>query len=437
MSTIRSDVLVLGSSLGGLVAATYLARAGMRVVLVEEDVKRPAVMREPFLLSGLESGGRILRVLHELALPLIERRQIERTPLALQVVLPEGWVDVPQGAAALARELEAHGLARSAVAREWLAAVEARAARARSQLWESPQPARGRTRQLLRRAAPEASVRADLPWIPESLEAFVAAQLAALSTLEPPGPGPAPALLLHSLREGGFEMPDAETGFRSLFQRRLPTLHGEILRTQSLQITTERGEIGAEIDHGRLFARSLVVAAPRAPLRQALSEHGRPPDWLSPNPAPRETPRRLYRVESGSLPVGLARRVIRADGAGGNDPHWMARHRDARNPGTEWLVFSGPGASGLSPKDPLGELAPFSAATILPADPGTTPRWDRDADELRFARATSRVCLAQRPPVVGVGPELAPALGFEGEILCARRIALWLAERLGARRRMA
>ena len=78
MTTIRSDVLVLGSTLGGLVAANYLARAGLRVVLLEEEVqtKRSSLLREPFLLSGLESSGRIMRVLRELALPLIEQREI-------------------------------------------------------------------------------------------------------------------------------------------------------------------------------------------------------------------------------------------------------------------------------------------------------------------------------------------------------------------------
>ena len=54
MTTIRSDVLVLGSTLGGLIAATYLARAGLRVTLFEEDThdKRLGLLREPFLLTG-------------------------------------------------------------------------------------------------------------------------------------------------------------------------------------------------------------------------------------------------------------------------------------------------------------------------------------------------------------------------------------------------
>jgi hypothetical protein len=41
------------------------------------------------------------------------------------------------------------------------------------------------------------------------------------------------------------------------------------------------------------------------------------------------------------------------------------------------------------------------------------------------------------PPVVAVGAELAPGLGFEAELLLARQAALRLAERLGARRGLA
>ena len=85
MTTIRSDVLVLGSTLGGLVAANYLARAGLRVVLLEEEVhaKRPTLLRDPFMLSGLASGGPVMRVLRELALPLIEQREIQRSDVSL------------------------------------------------------------------------------------------------------------------------------------------------------------------------------------------------------------------------------------------------------------------------------------------------------------------------------------------------------------------
>ena len=96
MTTVRSDVLVLGSTLGGLVAATYLARLGLHVVLLEEaaHAKRPTLLREPFLLSGLESSGRVMRVLRELALPLIEQPSGRIVPPLCVMVLPlgvEGW----------------------------------------------------------------------------------------------------------------------------------------------------------------------------------------------------------------------------------------------------------------------------------------------------------------------------------------------------------
>ena len=72
MTTLRADadVIVLGSTLGGLVAGSYLARAGLRVVLLEEEAhrKRPGLLREPFLLPGLGRGGTVRRVIQELGL---------------------------------------------------------------------------------------------------------------------------------------------------------------------------------------------------------------------------------------------------------------------------------------------------------------------------------------------------------------------------------
>ena len=109
MTTLRCDVLVLGSSLGGLVAATYLARSGLRTVLIEEDAlaKRPPLLREPFVLSGVEIDGPAHRVFRELALPLIEQRRIAQRSVALQVLLPHARLDVHAGRRDLARELAA------------------------------------------------------------------------------------------------------------------------------------------------------------------------------------------------------------------------------------------------------------------------------------------------------------------------------------------
>ena len=63
MTTLRadSDVLILGSPLGGLVAGSYLARAGLRVVLVDGAAhgKRPAILRDPFPVPGPARHGAV------------------------------------------------------------------------------------------------------------------------------------------------------------------------------------------------------------------------------------------------------------------------------------------------------------------------------------------------------------------------------------------
>ncbi len=440
MTTIRSDVLVLGSTLGGLVAANYLARAGLRAVLLEEEgqAMRPALLREPFMLSGLASEGPVMRVLRELALPLIEQREIRRSDVALQVILPEARIDVARGRAALARELEAHGLGDAKAVGGWLEAVDAQATRSQAELWEDPVRPRGRgiARLLPESDAAHTPSQVGLPPAPDGLDAFVQAQLAALSGVESASRLPAPALLLHMTREGAFSMPHAKIPFMELFRRRLATLHGEIRPLGSFSLALDRTDVGLELPRGRLFGRALVIAVPREPLRRFLMNFGPAPVWLKRSRQPHAMSHRIFRAERRALPPGMAERVIRADGSSPRELHWFARQPDAEDKKIEWLVFFGPGARGLPDHHPLGSLAPFSAPGIMPVDPGPTPSWDLDASGLRFQDPVIPATVRQRPLVVTVGPELAPGLGFEGELLGARRVALWLAERLGARRRL-
>ena len=439
VTTLHSDVLVLGSTLGGLIAANYLARTGLRVVLLEEEVqaKRPALLREPFLLSGLGPGGPVRRVLRELALPLIEQREIRRGELALQVLLPGTRIDVGRGRAALARELEAHGFADAEVLRAWLDAVDAEAATTHAELWQEAAQRRGRG---ISRLLPEPNrepltTSRRLPAPPNGLGEFVAAQLAALSALDSSQPLPAPALLLHMTREGAFRMPHAEAPFLGLFRRRLETLYGEIRPIGAFGLVMDRKDVGLELPRGRLLARALVIAVPHEPLRAFLAKTGSPPAWLRPSPPPLEAPIRIFRAERDALPQGMAERVIRADGTTGEPIHWLARSPDPSDRRIEWLVAFGPGAQHLPARRPLGELAPLAGGGIVAVDPGPTPAWDLDASGLRFLSAGTSPWLRQSPPVVTVGPELAPGLGFEGELLGARQVARSLAERLGARPR--
>ena len=192
MATVRSDVLVLGGTLGGLVAATYLARTGLRVVLIEEDaqVKRPALLREPFLLPGLASDGSLAKVLRELALPLLEQREFVRDRISLQVVLPDARVDVASSDEEFAIELDRFGLAKPEEVLPWLDAVGEEANRARHTLWEEPsQPERsGWTRYMPTRTQALPRVRAALPPAPGDLDALCQA-LDGVGTLGPPEVG--------------------------------------------------------------------------------------------------------------------------------------------------------------------------------------------------------------------------------------------------------
>jgi len=436
MTTLRSDVLVLGSSLGGLVAATYLARSGLRTVLIEEDslAKRPPLLREPFALSGLASEGPGHRVLRELALPLIEQRRVAQRPVALQVLLPDARLDVTAGRRDLARELAAFGVCDPAAAQAFLEGVDARGDELRAKLVDGDVGEAPLVQRLLARSGRNGSADPSLGPVPDGLGPFLSALLAALSRLAPESaPGRDAALLVRGTRDGGFFMPDAGAPFLDLFRRRLLTLHGEIKAVGDFQLVTERGDLGIELPRGRLFARGVVLAAPLELIRRVSAAAGSAPRWLTPRTPPIDVPVRLFRAEADSLPVGLAARAVVAPGPA-EELHWLARYADPVQEAVEWLLVAGPGAAALPPEQPLGQLNPFPGSGIVPIDLGPAPRWDRDAADHRFLEPRAESALRAKPPVYAVGPEVAPGLGFEGELLLARQAALRLAERLGAKR---
>src|SRR5258706_3021594 len=231
MTTLRSDVLVIGSSLGGLVAATYLARSGLRTVLIEEDAlaKRPPLLREPFALSGLEIDGPAHRVFRELALPLIEQRRVAQRSVALQVLLPRARLDIHAGRRDLARELDAFQVCDPAAAQAFFEAIDVRGDELRARLvdgdaGDSNAPL---VQRLLSLGGRNGSAEASLGPLPDGLAPGGGGLLAALSRLTPESPPrPDAAMLLRGTRGGGFFMPHAGAPLLGLFPRPFPPPHG-------------------------------------------------------------------------------------------------------------------------------------------------------------------------------------------------------------------
>jgi hypothetical protein len=437
VSTIsHCDVLVLGSSRGGWIAGTYLARAGLRVVLFEEEclAKRPPVLREPFVATGLDTGAPVQRVLRELALPLIEQRRLARDPVPVQVLLPSARIDTRVGRKELAAELADFGLCDAALAERWLELVDDAGAEASRRCFDGARHPSNPPlmRRLVERSQREAPLAARLPSDPpRDLAPFVNGLLGVLGYRTEGAPLEAPALLLHTLRAGGFLMPDASEPFSDLLRRRLGALHGEVRPLGSFEIVQDRHEIGVETPRGRVLARALVIAAPRELVSRAIEQGGASaPRWLRGAPPPAELPVRLFRADREQIPVGLSARAVIAR-EDGSVRYWLALHADPDDPKTAWLVAAGPEAGLLPADNPLRDVNPFPGNGIVAADPGPAPTWDRDASELRFPAPRLESWLRPRPPVIAVGPEIEPGLGFEGEVLRAREAALRLVERLG------
>jgi hypothetical protein len=228
----RWDVLVLGSSLGGLAAAVRLGRGGLRVCVVEEEAasRLPIFMREPFLLPGVTGGEPLDRALRELGLPSIERRDLEAEPLAFQVLLPDARVEVGRPAL-LASELVSWGLAKPDEAEDLIEALAESGAEAARRLsgfdWIRPSGLRRLTRA---RREPEpfgplpASIGSPGPRLAPLLQAWARSSSELARGTPPPE---ALARLLASSLAGGARFQRPQMGLRTLLHQRIEALHGD------------------------------------------------------------------------------------------------------------------------------------------------------------------------------------------------------------------
>jgi hypothetical protein len=439
MTTIASDLLVVGSSLGGIVTAVYAARAGLRVTLLEEDTiaKQPPLLREPFLFGETGKTGPLDQVLREVGTSPVERRHLARDEPAVQVVLPEARIDLGGGLLPVATELERYGLAKREEAERWLTKVYDRGDGARAALAPPSGPPRRPqhwSRRSTRLFAGRRIAVPDFPSIPgppKGVRALVSAVVESLSREALPDPKRAPAALLRGALDASVRAIDAGSSIVDLLRQRFLAFHGEIRAVGPFALVAERREIGVELGREKLLARAVVIAAPASLLTEALPVSRLAPGWLADPPGVLRVPTRLVRVERRAMPSGMGPRVIDASEPTGT--RWILRSPDPTDEKIEWAVVRGPAVGAPGAGSPFGELAPFAGERIAPGEPGPVAQWDVSSVELRVSGWGWRPLRSRHPLVVSVGPDVGPGLGAEGELLFARRVGLWLGEILGPR----
>jgi hypothetical protein len=240
------------------------------------------------------------------------------------------------------------------------------------------------------------------------------------------------ALLLRPTLDGSIRGPDAGWGLLDLLRQRLVAFHGEIRSTPGLALVGGRRELGVDLGRDRLAASALVLAAPGRLLADAAWDSPELPAWLHDPPDVFPLPEKLLRAEQGALSSGMAAHLV--DASDPTSVRWLLRSRDPLDERLEWLVMRGHDLAEDAAKS-LAGLAPFAGNRLLEADPGPAPRWDLGGDEVRVRGEGWSVVRSRRPMVLSVGPDVAPALGAEGELMVARMVGLWLGQKMGGRRR--
>lgn len=444
----RWDVVVLGSSLPGLIAAVRLAMGRLRVLIVEEEAaaRQPATVREPFFLAGSGSGGVLDACLRALALPLIDRRRLASESIAYQVVMPDARIDVASPTRT-AEELVAWGLAKPDVARGLVRGLTEAAAGEREALLDSPVVRASRAAAGLGRAATPRAPRharglpGEVSQPPDSLVPWLEAQVRALVNVATPvAPPEARARLLGGALEGGAGFESAEETLIGVLRRRFHALHGEIRllpgRFELVSVGEMAGVAPAMSDEV-WFGRALVLNAPLGPLAAWLEASGGAPDFLPTSPVLRHRGWTALKVARDALPEGMARRVIRV-----RDPRAPLEGANLVRIGTfpekagrevqvvaSYVMPLGEDAAAQAEADvieSLLELMPFARERARRAAPTARPHWDDDLaleDPAPGAGWPSEVelRLLSKPPVYRLPREEVGVLGVEGDCLLGWR----------------
>jgi hypothetical protein len=272
-----------------------------------------------------------------------------------------------------------------------------------------------------------------VPHLPGEGAKLVAALVEGLSYQAGADARAAPALLLRGALEEGIRGADAVSGVLDLLRRRFTAFHGEIRATPSVSLFSSRREVEVHVGRERFVPRVLVLAAPGSLIRDAMPRGQTQPRWLRSAPPAFPVPTRLVRADRKALSSGMSARVV--DGTEPGQTRWVARSVDPADDSVEWIVIRAATIASLQEENPLGLLAPFAEGHLLPVEPGPPVWWDLGGAEVRIGGRGWRTLRSRRPLVLTVGPDQAPTLGAEGELLSARRVGVWLAETLSARHR--
>jgi hypothetical protein len=435
----RWDVVVLGGALPGLAAAVRLARARLRVLVVEEEAaaRTAAPLREPWMLPDTASGGLGDEILRAVGLSPIERRDLGADPVTCQVLSPDARIDVVDPATT-ASELAAFGLAPVDEAAGMLREL-ADAARAEGDALGETDLLRKSGLRGLALGAPGGG-RRHVRGFPERAAHATGALAHWLLVLEDAlsgraggaGSPEARARLLGAALLPGAVGPGPAGGLRSLLARRLETLHVE-MRTVGcpFELVELHGQPGI-LRHGpgdAWLGRVLMVNAPLGRLTAAQRSWGvEMPRALEAEPA---TVRRLrvpFRALREVLPEALSSRAVVVPDKPA--PGGVARaFRLSVQPSRRGRPFAELVAAVRAPDEPgleeplaawveegLRGLLPFSERGLVATPRPDRPLWDDDEAEAGAdapcgwpgtvdARPAKDLWVLRREPLAGLGAE--------------------------------
>ncbi len=121
MSLNFCDLLVLGSDLSGVIAATLLAKRGMNVLLLDDEEETE---RNPNLATGLETRA-FKSLLSKLMISESRIQVLQENKIACQMILPRHRIDLPPSHDLLLKEIAREFPGEREIFQEFLQEVEA------------------------------------------------------------------------------------------------------------------------------------------------------------------------------------------------------------------------------------------------------------------------------------------------------------------------